>query len=475
MTTKTRLQVFQGTTPKATRDFLQVTLKRLYEDGHYKRLIIPCAGRFTIPLIARAAGFPASSIVASDISLFSTLVGHHIAGKPLDDLNLRFSQEVLDLVGPFLGTERHAGAVMYAMKWAQLKPGKTFYAQQNLMELERAVVGYTNGFQRQLDAMRAAIGPVDYRIADIFAEIDAAKDDPEAILYANPPGFKNGYSKMFDFGAHLQWEAPPIPEFDPKTGVQALFTKALEASALMIWYRIAKVSEPELPYVVFGQEQKADKVDYCLVNRPDELNFAVSPRKPSAVSPGKWLLLPYDRDIKPTDIIRCHVIPKEQALYYRDLFAHKLGATRAEAYFALSVNNMLFAVFGMSLVDAMRRRTSKNGVLIHEVFGFNVASKHSRLNKLLMLCLTCDNFRRDLIASFSPLAYVGGFRFQTTCLADVPEVKANRGVLKIGDRKKLPNGKFWISYYADFREGTYGDMLKRWLARDGRVTRGGEE
>ena len=45
-----KLQIFAGTTPKPTRDYLTALFSDLRK--RYGRLIVPCVGRFTIPQVA---------------------------------------------------------------------------------------------------------------------------------------------------------------------------------------------------------------------------------------------------------------------------------------------------------------------------------------------------------------------------------------------------------------------------------------
>ena len=461
-----RIQVFQGTTPKPTRDYLQVTLARLRT--RYRRIVVPCAGRFTIPQLARGAGFLPEQIISSDISLYSSVMGYHVAGLPIADLGVEFGPELADLER-YRDDDRFAAAVMYGMKWAQFAAGSSYYMQQHAAELRRHEEHYVDRFHKALNAMAQQLGPIDYGIRDVFDEMTEYEHDPETILYINPPAYKAGYTKMFDFGEHVTWNVPKIAEFDPTTGLAELFDYARRAECLTIWYRYKDVDEEEAKYVTFLHEYRADRHDRTLVGRPDEVLDAAFLGKPYEIHNAGHRVLPYDFTIRPDSLIQIRSVPTEVAMYYRDLFAHKLGTTRAESYYGLFLDGYLFGVVGMMTGHALRRQHGQQGLLVHETFGFTCGCQYDRINKLLMLCITTTQFVRELIKAMPPLAFVGTFRFQTTCLADVPEVKANRGVLKLAARKKLKNGKFHLNYYTDFRAETYADCLTRWLKKDGKV------
>ena len=64
---------------------------------HYDRVVIPCAGRFTLAEAAVDAGWDASKLHLSDITPFSSLIGYMAAGKDLNGLGVTFAPETDDL------------------------------------------------------------------------------------------------------------------------------------------------------------------------------------------------------------------------------------------------------------------------------------------------------------------------------------------------------------------------------------------
>ena len=312
MSKQSRAQVFQGTTRKQTRDYLLSAFAELRD--RYERLIVPCCGRFTVPQFARAAGWPPEAIVASDISLFSSLIGYHCAGMDLAPLGMTFGGELARL-------QEHpdpAAAALYAMKVAQFGQSQTYYARAHRDEFLRAPELYIGRFAEKLAALKAALGPVVYRTADLFAEMGEVEFDPHAALYMNPPAYRRGYEKMFDFGDTLTWDAPNIPQFDPATGDGVIFDFARRTDALVMWYRRRQVSDEERPFVVFGHEQKAQDVDFTLCNRPAEVALQVARRRPEALKHSGIPALPYDYEIGPDSRIVIAPTSKQVALYYRD-------------------------------------------------------------------------------------------------------------------------------------------------------------
>ena len=360
---ESRLQVFKGMATKATRNYMGGVFAKLKPEGY--RLIVPCVGRFTLPQVARAAGWDSEWIETSDVSLFSSVVGYHAAGRDIAELGIRYSEDLAWLLG-HIDDGHAAGAALFAMKLAQLRRSETYYSRTFRDELMRDRGGYVHQFQERADELRAALGPIRYRTADLFEELERSRDADDALVYINPPGYGGGYTRMFDFGETVAWDAPEIAEFNPKEGVRRITEWALEAKCLVFWYRIREVTDDERPYVVFGHEQNPGVVDYILCNRPEAVPHDAVPRKVTATLPDKAPIIPHDHEITPDSVIGCRAVPKQVALYYRDLCAHKLGVTRAERYFVLTVDGYIFGVTGIFVSDLNRRRLIDGGYPIHE-------------------------------------------------------------------------------------------------------------
>jgi len=467
-----RVEIFKGVTPKPTRDYLQAVFQKLR--GQYDRLVIPCAGRFTVAQLATAAGWPATRIEASDISLFSSVIGYHVAGEKPDlaPLEIRFSERLSHLE-QYRGTDKFAAAVLYAIKWAQLAAKTVYYQTAIREELESTPDQYIDAFHERLIALRSSVGGLDYRVADIFAQLERYRDHDRVVIFADPPVYKGSYGKQFDATAeHIQWTGVELPEFDPTTGADRVYEYAVAAKPLTVWYRLWELAERERPYVTFGHEIKAGHVKFTLVSRPQEVEVSAVPRKLSEVKSGDWAILPAAHPITAQSAIRCHRVDRSVAMYYRELFTHKLeGTSRAETYLVFSLDGYLFGVLGLVSNDALRRRkTSIGPPAVYHVFAFTTPTRYRRLNKLLMTLLTSSQFRADLCRGREQsLAFVANLAIATTCISNVPEVKSLRGVFKRLDRVRRADGRYQIHYRAEFRQESYAEVLAAWLAKDGKV------
>src|ERR1700736_4459388 len=116
--------IFLGITPAAIRSYMLKALQGAKASGRYDRVVIPCAGRFTIAEAAIDAGWKPEQIECSDISLFSTVLGYACAGRDLEELGVTFHDHLQHLHA----RARARGdlsllpaAVLYGLKVCQLK------------------------------------------------------------------------------------------------------------------------------------------------------------------------------------------------------------------------------------------------------------------------------------------------------------------------------------------------------------------
>src|ERR1700675_3092185 len=84
--------IFLGVVPRGARNYVAREIVRLD-----KPLFNACAGRFSVVEAAVKSGFPAGKVHASDIGLFSSLIGYLADdSKRLEDLGIRILDPALE-------------------------------------------------------------------------------------------------------------------------------------------------------------------------------------------------------------------------------------------------------------------------------------------------------------------------------------------------------------------------------------------
>ena len=449
--------IFLGNTPSAHRKWLSVFLARAKTS--YSRLVIPCCGGFAIAEVAVKAGWKPSKIVTSDISLFTTLVARAVNKQAIDDLEIRFAEDspIAQLCDP-----QDPIDVLYAIKLGtQLHKGGSVHSDRFLADL----VSRKDDHMRQLASGIEEVGilaGMRYEIRDMFGHIREAVTDSKNVLWVNPPGYLKGYTKLYDWGGHIEWASPEFGEFNPAKDHMVLRDMLAGAPALAVRYRYKELDKAERDEAVFAVYKGPERYDYLLSNRPGEvkgLMGSLAAYPVDSVKPRANAVIPSDHPITAESRVEFRVINHDVASYYRDLFVHRLGTTQAFWNMMLVIDGYVAGVVGFGPCQNPKAQDRHRP---EETFGITATYGPFNLNKLLMMLITSGEFATEL--QCFGLDVLG---IKTTCLSQYPEMKINRGILKLTSRK-FKKGMYILRYEADMRKDTYTEVVVKWLERESR-------
>lgn len=429
---------------------------------NYERMIIPCAGTFTIGELALKAGFKPHAIQMSDISLYSAALGCVITGQHADSLNVQANDlklpDVIDLTTP--------AGILFAMKYAifekRRRAGKmNKYEEMFLADLRRRPKEHIIVLEEQLAAYKVNLDGIGYQSLDMFEHINDFIDDPQA-AFAIWPSFHDGdYEKMFDTGTLLTWDEPDFLYFSPKTDYERLREQLIQGEALAVWY-MRDPDEADVARSVFAADDGKGKVRALMANRPEEakkLAGGISiheQRRPPSVS-ADLPIMPAEYAITNDSTLQVLQCSSVQATYYRDLFVHRMGSTLAERSYLILVDGMVMAVVGVNLM----RFNIGDQDYMEETYGIARTSRWWRLGRLLNQTLVCREFMNicsDEKVNRKPTGIRG------TVWSRYPESKADRGVFKIVERVYDSRiGMYKIRIHGKAREITLQQTLRAWL------------
>jgi hypothetical protein len=449
--------LFLGVTPTGARNYVAdkvVSLERPFFNA--------CAGRFSVVEAAIKAGVPRQNVFASDIGLFSSIIGFLAdPSKNLDDLGIRILDPTLEPKG-IADKLEFAAHVMLILKLNQMKQTnlRGLYLREELLaswEKSRAAM------RQQLQTLVQNIAGIHYEIADIWDVVSRVSQE-DVTFYASVPHYARGYTKMFA-APNVKWNEPSIPEFDPKT-FPVLLEKLGQANCHAFLCRRCEWEEP-IP------------VDWKKVyGKPDEkralwiiANRSVDCRADNRTGFGDIRKLPIydDHEITPASKFHVVMVGLPTALYYRDLFVHRLGATTADRGFLLLVDGQVMTAFGIFIQDFLQFRMQ----YLPEMFGITRSSRrYHRLGKLFMLLLTSGEMKKRL-CDILKLWLHEPRGIQTTSITVHEEGKTDRGALKVVSRETLDDGRFRIIYRGDFRADSFADVVSDWLKKHGERRRDG--
>lgn len=451
-------QIFQGVTTAPCRDYVAKEIIASEPDIVY----MPCAGRFGSAQAYINHGGDRKKLMTSDICLFSSMLGYLFDNeKSIRDLEIENSSpiqprndEELEIVS----------AAMLAIKYGQMK-ANTQYGINIRKEIVRNAPVYIDKMAGKIKNLIGIMSGSRYSISDLWDIINEAKDNENACIFLNVPTYKGGYDKMFkDSG--ISWKEPEISQFNPDTYQQMVETLTDAKCHAFVYSQKNLDKIPSSWRTVYAQPHGIDRTDYVVSNRKTRLVYAVSKTKPK---PHKIYPIYDDSEITEETKIEFVQVDQATALYYRDLFVHKLGTTTAESFYLMLIDGKVNTALGLSLRDVFTQKTDYVG----EVFGISKSSaRYKRLGKLFMFCLTSGDFQKFLMSKYN-FGTRKPMGIKTSSLTTYAEGKTDRSVMKLTFREQLKDGTYRVIYQGKFRNDTYADCIKRWLKRWGNIKRGG--
>lgn len=461
-------KMFLGHTPLPHRLFLKDALGRLRQQ--FPKVQIPCAGQFSLVRMAIEAGYKPEQITASDITLYSSALGFFLAGKPLERLGFVLAEEVwlpgqpepvpLRALYEAESTEvRRLAVLFWAMKVLQLRqPGKfyTLLREDLIGEREHHVAHLAES----LTKMKPRYAGLRYHVRDMRALI-REDCDAETVLVVNPPGFAKGYEKMFPIEGAIDWD-PEIDQFDPREEYLNLYGESRALPGPAFWIRVGDVDGIEPTEVVFAREFTEKMVKFVLCTKPGTLDVRVETGKNRDARPYKHLAIRNPTKVLTPDMtVQMLPVKEEHGVYYRDLWAHRLGHTQCTNHYLLLIDGEISGAVGFYLRDLFML----NNDFAWESFGFSAPSDvYPNIGRLLMTIITAQEMGdvlRRTTAKKNRLWTVRGIR--TTCLSKYRDVKLNKGLLELESTKKDDNGMWHTVWRADFRPETFQQALARYL------------
>jgi len=459
--------LFAGVTTSPAREFVaeQVDIKK------HSLIHLPCVGRWAVPTAMVANGVKPENIYASDLCLFSTLIGYLAdKSKTIDELEIEIPEKYEKFVEEPACEIDYAAGVMLVIKMMTIPP-KNAYAIEFRRELWSRAREHRALLHDELEAQVDLLSGINYEISDVRDVIGGvvAIDDPRCFLYVNLPGYKGGYTKMYGEAETQLWQPRLITsEFSPEEALPTLETLT-DSKALAIAY--VHHGDDQMPaawHKLLAISPKTGRVDYLVSNHDLEPRGTVT-----KMTDGPARKLPiFDDTCELTEdsVITFMDVDKNTGLYYRDLFVHRLGQTRAEKYLLMLIDGRVVTSCGLLLRDVILGKTNH----LAEVYGISVTSaRYARLGKLFMLALTSGDFKKWAMAEMPQMHMSHLQGVQTASPTLHHEGKTDRGVLKLVRRVTLPDGGFQLLYRGDFRDDTFHEVMKSWFNKFGAISRKG--
>lgn len=459
-------KAFFGDTPSDQRKYLTAVLRILKDK--YPKIVLPAVGQFTLAKCAIEAGYAREAIFTSDISLYTSMLGYLYARKRIEGLAPTLGEEYRERYETCRDDIERVAYLIWLMKTRQLNAG-VLYEKLVLDDLVERREKHIEHIAEKLRNYQSYYDGINYEIADM-REILSVAQTPDTLVVLNPPVFRQGYEKMFNFGEAIKWSSG-ISEFDFQKEYRALYDRTKAFSTPYVWYRFRDVSGFDPREVIFCKEYDIDKRDYWLCTKPDELKdfrycYTVDFMSATGVKPHPAPIFTDGGKLTENSKISFVSVSEQVALYYRDLFAHKLGNTSAEQYFLMLIDGKIFATVGFMTTALFRLESDR----VFENYGFSAPVRNMpRANRLLMMAITCKEFGeviRRHASRVNRIYRLNGLR--TTCLSKYRKVKLNNGVLDVESCERIREGKpnggmYKIVYDTGFHDLTFAEVVRKFL------------
>lgn len=450
-------QLFVGNMNSDEKKFIKKVLINASKKG-YNKFIEPCSGELSMSYLATGLF---NLIEASDVTLFSSVLGYYASGKDCSELEVKVNGEsVNDPV-----------EILYDVIYyrALKNQSGSYYGNNIIRDLEERKDFHKEKIKAKLDEAKNSFKVMNYRPMDLFDHLREVYDDENAICILNLPTYKGGYEKFFDTGGAITWKEPKYEIFDPDKDIQKLKDFLINAKCLVIFYEEKLAGETIFEPVFARTGAKSGENAYFTVNNKakyDELfkNIAI-PRKEQKLEKLKYPLLPVDFEPSPDDKIEVIEASTDTCNYYRSLLTHNFTGSSNGSGYAVIINGMMAGVFGFSKAFATFFAKSDGNVNdIFLVFGMNSPLKNYRLGRLITM-LACQ--KEIIWRMCNDVEKMTFFNVATTMITKYPESKQMRGLMKlIGKKFDEKTRLYRLVYRTEIQDKKIQEVYKEWIMKE---------
>jgi hypothetical protein len=456
--------LFPAVTESPAREFIASQLAA----AKAKTLILPAAGRFA----AAAAAAPvvgAGHIRAYDTTLLASLIGRLAdPAKPLASLAVTVPAGLQSFIDGAGSEFDWAAGVMIAVKYSSLPRGTAYMAEQ-ARAVKASMPGLRAGLAAQLRTQVDGIRGLHFDTRAILEACawHADQGDARTAIMVDLHGLK-ARSRAEQLTAEALFWEPIGDPFDPRE--TPAFLEHLRTAVPLVMIHLAGDKHIADGWVRLAATETSGGTDYVIANRDPGQRLVKTRRRPGPAS--EWPVYA-DQEITPESEIGFACVSKDDALHYRDVFAHRLaGSTVSEKYYLCLVDGRVISVVGLHFRDFVQGKTP----YISETFGLTVTSeRYARLGKLMMLALTSramlaflQHTSPGMLSSRAP----AGMATSSPTLHEEGK-GSGRGVMRQVRREPRAGGGFDTRYEAVWRDDTWTTVIRIWHARYAHICRDG--
>jgi hypothetical protein len=407
-----------------------------------QKVCVGCSGNFTVEQILQGLG---CSIWSNDIALYSSLIGAHLAGKPI---RTEIQDEGYSWIAPYFerGGVSRIAAISLLFEMLKNEKGNNL----NQIRMFQHYRENFEGFMRQsISRMEAALKEIkidDYTMTDVH---DLYRDLGEDwIRVAFLPTYVGGYEKLYSRLEKIVGWDPPRYEILTKERYETTVEFMRRGRYLYLSDHDRK-EDGLFAIVKTGRLRNI----YLYSNLPFRKSYVIPYAKNEKA---RFQFLPRDYEIRETSQLSFFKTSNNVMNYYKNLFLKK-GIDHATGLSPLLVLLDGY-LFGFLLFDIIRygmdQDRSTRG--IYMLSDFVIAHPTPRLSKLLLIATKTKELQEILKSKFvQKVDFI-----LTTAFTDKPVSMKYRGVYKLEKR-----GEGFLQYTTDCGTITAKEAVKTWLKK----------
>ena len=474
--------MFMGGLMPKDRELYYPILKGLRRQG-YNRFIEPACGAFAFSHVAAQTGWQPHEIEASDITLFSSVMGAAIMGERVDHLEIAVDDfEDDDLGDP--ATVLWVQAYLRAKGRGDKNQNPYWQAVYRQMELDRG--DQIEKLREDLAKAHDRLNGLSYRPLDLFDHLEEVADDPKAVVGLMAPWVSKDFEKFFDPDGLFRWKSPAYSVFEPDEGFRRIFEIFREAKCLILMATTSKFWDGDPPaFAIYGSTAK-DADDkrgvrsintVFLSNRHETVTDLLGgtlavPYKATGIEVPPWPFLPGDYELTRKTKVKVVRVTPQVAMYCRHLWTHQFVGAPSIFNLALFLDDYLVGVFGMH-TGTRGGAAGDSASYIEYMYG--MAVQHRRDFRFPLLLAFTGMSRQVVDLCFPAYTAATATTVTTVDMGNRRFMKGYRSrmVVKGVDLKatvtkqtKDPYGGFAMHYYYPIVDASPRDIYLAWLERD---------
>lgn len=462
--------LFLNTWDGPERSVCKSIFRSLAREDHYTRYVEMCSGALAMPLVAQDAGYKGSQMEASDISLFSSILG-----VMLDDGDFERLQVAVDDERVTVPEDTRIMQAAYLMHlqllYRMLAKPKVPYWNNMVRDLQTRAHQHQTAIAEQLETYVDRLDGLKYEPMDMFEHLEHVADDPNTVISINPPTYKAGFERFFDTKGRLTWAEPDYDVFDPDPGNDRLVDFMKDKPALLVAQQQKEPGKSSHERPFFARHLALGQYVYLHSNRPEEImeytgGMKVMPQKSSAGNePMDIPLIPDNHEITEDSKVVILPVKANVAEWYRRLWVHRLVGEPGSMNCLVTIDGYAAGVIGynLSTMQTPYNRKWENHTVLR--FAFGAPHEKVRLTRLItMLALRKETI--DLWANDKNSMWLEVCQGAVTVeMTRHPEIKGLRGLMKLHSREKHPDG--WkLVYAADWRDQSIEEMVREFVNKE---------